>query len=1086
MRIHRIEMEGFGPFRTLQTVDLDRFASDGLFLISGRTGTGKSSILDAVCFALYGSTPRYDGAEQRFRSDHAEPGEPTQVAVEFSVDDTRWRVERTPEYARPKRRGEGMTTEAPTVEVSERVDGEWIGRASRAVDAGQLIGEVVGLNQQQFLQVILLAQGRFARFLLAKNDERQKLLRTLFGTRRFQDYEQAFDERRRAQAAEVAARTEALRAILDQAQGDVLRAAEPGTEQPDLGADDEQSAERLEDRLGRLDDAAARSAQAATAADAAEAVARERRAAAEAERDRVRALRDGQRRRDAARAQLAELDEIREELGERRRELDAARRAAVVAPAADAASRAEAASRAADDEETRARDAWSEARSELGFTAADSGDTSTEPGDTGVGPAGEDEGASHAGVGDAAERIEVAAAADEPTQGAHESTDGTRDGAAVEEHADESGPMPPADDAAPEALDAFVALSGASIGAWRPAREIETLLDDETQRLDRQRDELEQTERQLAELAERRAALPDRIDENQREIDAAAARAARREAFEAQIAQLEAQVSAVREVGRLAEAYTAAHAASLAATQARRAAEDALAELHARRLAGYAGELAASLAPGEACAVCGSTSHPSPAPLADDHVTPEAIDAAEEARTRAVAADERAAAARQDAQVELRAAEERAGGREEVEINGDLLAVRTQLADAEQAASEQRDLVDVRTALAAERDELAETAARLESERGSGRATIAAAERELAEHREAVRAARGGFPSVAARIGALQRLASRASALADAAREAGRARTAASEAASSLERALAEGAFGSAAEARAARRTPDEIAALERRLADADAARAAAQAALDEVATLELPEEAVDAAPSEQALADAQQAYDRAVDARGEARRRAEALADAATRARSAHDEVAGAAREAEAVARLADALAGRAHNTRRMNLETFVLAAELEEIVEAANVRLAEMSNERYALQHTDALARRGAASGLGIEIMDRYTGQARPPHSLSGGETFLASLALALGLAEVVTRRAGGIRLDTLFIDEGFGSLDGETLDIAMRTLDALRQGGRTIGVISHVAAMQEQIPAQLRVRQTKEGWSVVDPPREATLEA
>src|SRR5690606_39175644 len=97
---------------------------------------------------------------------------PTRVAVEFSVDDTRWRVERTPEYARPKRRGEGMTTEAPTVEVSERVDGEWIGRASRAVDAGHLIGEVVGLNQQQFLQVILLAQGRFARFLLAKNDER--------------------------------------------------------------------------------------------------------------------------------------------------------------------------------------------------------------------------------------------------------------------------------------------------------------------------------------------------------------------------------------------------------------------------------------------------------------------------------------------------------------------------------------------------------------------------------------------------------------------------------------------------------------------------------------------------------------------------------------------------------------------------------------------------------------------------------------------------------------------------------------------------------------------------------------------------
>jgi exonuclease SbcC len=159
-----------------------------------------------------------------------------------------------------------------------------------------------------------------------------------------------------------------------------------------------------------------------------------------------------------------------------------------------------------------------------------------------------------------------------------------------------------------------------------------------------------------------------------------------------------------------------------------------------------------------------------------------------------------------------------------------------------------------------------------------------------------------------------------------------------------------------------------------------------------------------------------------------------------------------------------------------KMDLETFVLAAELEEIVTAANVRLADMSSGRYRLQHTDARAARGAASGLGLEVMDAYTGQARPAQSLSGGETFLASLALALGLAEVVTARAGGIRLDTLFVDEGFGSLDEETLDLAMRTLDELRQGGRTVGVISHVAAMKEQLPAQLAVEATPEGPSVI----------
>ena len=141
-----------------------------------------------------------------------------------------------------------------------------------------------------------------------------------------------------------------------------------------------------------------------------------------------------------------------------------------------------------------------------------------------------------------------------------------------------------------------------------------------------------------------------------------------------------------------------------------------------------------------------------------------------------------------------------------------------------------------------------------------------------------------------------------------------------------------------------------------------------------------------------------------------------------------------------------------------------------------AANTRLEEMSAGRYLLQHTDALAHRGAASGLGIGVMDGDPGQARPVRSLSGGETFLASLALALGLAEVVPARAGGIRLDTLFIDEGFGSLDGDTLEIAMRTLDELRQGGRVVGIISHVEAMKDEIPARLLVEVTPQGPSVI----------
>ncbi|WP_394289421.1 SbcC/MukB-like Walker B domain-containing protein, partial [Microbacterium sp.] len=231
------------------------------------------------------------------------------------------------------------------------------------------------------------------------------------------------------------------------------------------------------------------------------------------------------------------------------------------------------------------------------------------------------------------------------------------------------------------------------------------------------------------------------------------------------------------------------------------------------------------------------------------------------------------------------------------------------------------------------------------------------------------------------------------------------------------------------------------------------------------------------------ALAAAEAARDAAIAAAADAVTAASALRDLAVRIDAATAAIAGATEEAAVVTRLADTVAGRAPNTYKMDLETFVLAAELEEIVAAANLRLAEMSSGRYTLHHTDARQARNAASGLGIEVRDAHTGRLRPPQSLSGGETFLASLALALGLAEVVTSRAGGIRLDTLFIDEGFGSLDPETLELAMRTLDELRAGGRIVGLISHVEAMKDQIPAQLVVTATPEGPSVISQDVDAT---
>ncbi|MGU3646804.1 SbcC/MukB-like Walker B domain-containing protein, partial [Microbacterium sp. C23T] len=424
------------------------------------------------------------------------------------------------------------------------------------------------------------------------------------------------------------------------------------------------------------------------------------------------------------------------------------------------------------------------------------------------------------------------------------------------------------------------------------------------------------------------------------------------------------------------------------------------------------------------------------------------------------------------------AAAARAGGEGVEALREQLAAASTDLAAAERA-------VERRDALAARRTELAALDLEAEASRASlserlaeARTRIAALDERVAAAREAVDAARGEHASVADRVAHATSIRDAGRAAVDARAEAHRAATLAAQARTDVEERVAASEFADAAEANAALAAPRDVEALAERVSAHDTQLGAARARMLEL-ELELagaPTERVDTEASQVALAAADAARTDALRAESDARTLVAGLRDLAMQIDQAYAGVAARAADAAAIARLADTVAGRAPNTMKMDLETFVLAAELEEIVTAANLRLGDMSSGRYRLQHTDARAARGAASGLGLEIMDAFTGQSRPAQSLSGGETFLASLALALGLAEVVTARAGGVRLDTLFVDEGFGSLDEETLDLAMRTLDELRQGGRTVGVISHVAAMKEQLPAQLAVEATPAGPSVI----------
>ncbi|MEQ6899103.1 SMC family ATPase [Microbacterium sp. KR10-403] len=995
MKLHRLELEGFGPFLQRQTIDFDAFDDDGIFLIAGRTGAGKSSILDGVSFALYGGVPRYDGAAKGLRSDHCRPEDRSEVALEFTVADRRWKVTRSPEYERPKARGTGLTKEEHRAVVEELVDGEWVGRAAKPREAAEVLGEVLGLNREQFQQVILLAQNRFAQFLLAPGGERQALLRTLFGTRTYQDYERALDERRKAAEAAVADRARAVETLVAEAER-LVAAHDLGGDEAGASAAVEVTAPALADRLAALDRALERGRYRSEVLEGARAEAVTARDAAFAAHESLKQLHESAQTRDAARAALAALEARAAEVDADRRTLEAARRAEALRAPLEAAATAQDRAGSAHGDEARARTAW-----------------------------------------------------------------------------EKSGGDPAVD---ADTLTAFVDELTGRLAVWSEAGARESALEG----LRAQHEAAERTvadlDAQLTTLAARRDALPARRAELDEALRAHEATAATVDDARSALAAATARRDAAREVERLDERLRDAEKQKLARQEAATAAGAAADALLRRRVEERAGELAAGLIEGAPCPVCGSAEHPHPAPRGDAPVTDDELSAADAQREAATARAREAGEAHAQALAAHADARARAGG---LEIDA---AQRAHDEGAQRLATAE-EAVRARDALRAEHAQLEGGSARLTAELEGVRARVAAAQDErvtlserVATVAAAVEQARGDFDSVAARIADGERRRDAAAALRDAIAARGAADDAARAAADDRDRRVAASRFDDAAAATVALRTDLERTRLDDAIRAFDGEREAQRVRLVDLemrlAGVDDPLPALDAGAT--ALADAREAAD--ADARAAAAMTAavESLSGLSARASTAHAQIADLEAHRRLVAGVADAVAGR--NERKMDLETYVLAAELEQIVAAANLRLDAMSSGRYRLAHTDALAARNAASGLGLEIVDAYTGQARPAQSLSGGETFLASLALALGLAQVVTDRAGGIRLDTLFIDEGFGSLDPETLELAMRTLDELREGGRTVGVISHVEAMKEQIPAQLVVEAAAHGPSAV----------
>jgi len=581
-------------------------------------------------------------------------------------------------------------------------------------------------------------------------------------------------------------------------------------------------------------------------------------------------------------------------------------------------------------------------------------------------------------------------------------------------------------------------------------------------------------EQAVAATREARAALPGRITFLREEVSAA--RAARDA-----VPRLEEQLTAAREMSAaltqaavLESQVAEARELWLSSREQALALHDELLQLRQARLEGMAAELAGALAVGACCPVCGSAEHPTkatPAPGSPDADRERAAQRAlDDARADELARDLRV----RDLETGLALARQRGGSRPAAELEEDQVALA---ADLEALRREAERLEPAGSALAAAEEQLAGLEEKLlAGDRDvtalAGRLSALSAEVEeldaevagllggtgqadlpglLDLHRSRVEVAERAVRS-------LDELAATESALADARQE--------------LAKAVAEAGFADVRSALAHTLDAGATAAVERRVADHERRLAAAQGVLTEPGSAddaELPDLDALAATHQAALGEL-------AGSRGEAVRwatRRDRLTSLVAELDAALAAWAPVRERLERVAHLASFVEGKAPDNRwQMRLSAYVLAYRLSQVVAAANERLGVMSDQRYTLEHTGRRGTGETRGGLSLLVRDDWSGESRDPATLSGGETFVVSLALALGLVDVITQEAGGADLDTLFVDEGFGSLDADTLDDVMDVLDSLRDGGRVVGVVSHVAEMRDRIPAQLLVRKARTG--------------
>ncbi|WP_138296165.1 MULTISPECIES: SMC family ATPase [unclassified Clostridium] len=1001
-----LSIEAFGPFVAKQTIDFSRFAKAGLFLIHGVTGAGKTALLDAMTYALYGrSSGGGRGDFAAMRCQLAEAAQQTQVSFTFQVRSGTYRFYRR---LRPRKKRNGTVEYLPECNAFYR-DGRGedvpLFENPRQRDVEAKAQELIGMSYEQFCQVILLPQGQFERLLVAKSEEKENILVTLFHAQHYQDLAQSLYERAAALREQLTQKQMRVEAALGSLEC---------TTQEELAEKMQQAA--LE--LAQLDEALARSERAEKAAlpayEAAQETQRLRRQVEQLERE-----------NDQVQTQL-------EGMRENFRALQAARRAQQVMPTFEAVQRARQESALREEARIRAAAQQGEVQKRVRTL--------------------EEQGAA----------LEREAPALQAAKRACLQLEGLR----------------PVYERLAAAQDAFFSADRMHLAQQEQAQallgELE-MLQAQVEKLQAVRSDLEEAAARLPALQQRYlraqqawqlfATLTDVEKEIARDQEKQAQTRERRDALQRELEDMEA----------------------LYLARSRSFISNAAARL---------GEL---LQEGQPCPVCGSLHHPSPAQAECERVEAKELDALAqslqmvrqnlEKQAGLLAALEAGQTAKARQASQLRTQLEQLGGYE----SGQLEAAQAALEKA-RAQQEQLEgiLAELRGLMQNKADLEQKRAASQEGERQARQALEKAAARRdalLAQGAEGIKSLDALQNEILKQRHALERAEqARADwsqawekaqfALSAAQAQAAQAGQESLAATQNLERseaelreAWAQAGFKEEAAFFAARRSPEQIEALDQAVSAFKARKEAAQRNLS-AAQAELKGRAQQDAEALRAELETIRAEkNRLQTQRMVTQQQRQRLQRVHRETEQTLAKLEAERIEQEKMTAFATLLRG----DKGISLRRYVLGIMLSAVTQQANEMLKNVHGGRYQLYRTMEGSGRARKIGLDLEVYDHYSGERRPAASLSGGEKFLVALSLSLGLAAVVQAQSGGMRMEAMFIDEGFGSLDPQSIEDALAVLASVRGSRRLVGIISHVALLRENIEAGVYVEKGPQGSAI-----------